>query len=62
MCVGSGARRWEGEFSDNSLTGPTSTTWTNGGLQGANDVIYLGIAPSSAKSPPAGTVAGGKCP
>jgi len=59
MCVGSGGRRWKGAFEDNTAAGPSSTTWTNGGINAeGNAVIYLGTNPSGS---PSGTEAG-SCP
>jgi Tfp pilus assembly protein PilV len=53
MCVGSAGRKWEGTFENNTTTGPSSTTWTNGGVSAGNAVIYMGN--------PSGTEAG-SCP
>ena len=58
MCVGSGANRWEGEFSNNSVTGPLSS-WTNGGTSGGVATIYLGIEGTG--TTPSGVLAGGTC-
>ena len=63
LCVGAGGvggRRWEGEFANNTVTGPSSTNWTNGETSGGVATIYLGTA--TALPAPAGTVAGGTCP
>jgi Tfp pilus assembly protein PilV len=57
MCVTNGTRRWEGSFSNNAPTGP-STAWTNGGTSGGNAIIYLGTSPSGS---PSGTSLG-SCP
>jgi Tfp pilus assembly protein PilV len=59
MCVGSGANRWEGKFENNSINGPTSTNWTNGGTSGGIATIYLGIEGSG--TTPTGVKAGGTC-
>ena len=32
MCVGSAGRKWDGTFENNTTAGPSSTTWTNGGV------------------------------
>ncbi len=61
FCASTGkttGRHWEGTLLNNSPTGPTSTTWTNGGEHSGSDVIYLGTSPSGT---PAGTAAG-LCP
>jgi Tfp pilus assembly protein PilV len=58
LCVASNARYWIGEVLNNSATGPTSTTWPNGGVSGGVATIYLGYSPSGA---PAGVKAG-VCP
>jgi Tfp pilus assembly protein PilV len=63
ICVGSGGtsgRRWEGEFANNTVNGPSSTTWSNGGTTSNVATIYLGTS-STAPTPP-GTQAGGTCP
>ncbi len=57
MCVASGGRKWQGEFSNNTPTGP-STTWTNGGTSGGIATVYLGTSPSGV---PSGTESG-SCP
>jgi Tfp pilus assembly protein PilV len=59
MCVGSGANRWEGEFANNSVTGPTSTSWTNGGTSSGIATIYLGIEGTG--TTPSGVLTGGTC-
>jgi Tfp pilus assembly protein PilV len=57
--IGAVEKKWVGTFENNSATGPTSTTWTNGGT--GSHVIYLGLEPSG--SPPGtGTVSSGTCP
>jgi len=57
--IGAVEKKWVGTFENNSDTGPTSTTWTNGGI--VSHVIYLGLEPSG--SPPGtGTVSPGACP
>jgi Tfp pilus assembly protein PilV len=61
FCAGNAqttGRHWEGTLLNNSPTGPTSTTWTNGGQHSGSDVIYLGTSPTGT---PAGTSAG-LCP
>jgi hypothetical protein len=51
MCVGSAGRKWEGTFENNTTAGPSSTTWTNGGVNAeGNAVIYLGTSPSGSPS------------
>lgn len=63
ICVGAGGtsgRRWEGEFANNTLSGPSSTNWTNGGTASGKSTIYLDT--SSTAPIPAGTQAGGTCP
>ncbi|HEY5193651.1 MAG TPA: carboxypeptidase-like regulatory domain-containing protein [Solirubrobacteraceae bacterium] len=57
MCVANGTRRWQGSFSNNTPTGP-STSWTNGGTSGGIATIYLGTSPSGS---PSGTETG-SCP
>jgi Tfp pilus assembly protein PilV len=53
MCVGSAGRKWEGTFENNTTAGPSSTTWTNGGVNAeGNAVIYLGTSPSEPGSCP----------
>jgi hypothetical protein len=47
MCVSNGGRKWEGKFENNTTTGPSSTTWTNGHTSGGVATIYLGTSPSS---------------
>jgi len=57
MCVASGTKRWQGSFSNNTPTGP-STSWTNGGTSGGIATIYMGTSPSGT---PSGTETG-SCP
>ncbi len=58
MCVSSAGRKWEGTLENNTTAGPSSTSWTNGGVSAGNAVIYLGTSPSGN---PSGTTAG-SCP
>jgi Tfp pilus assembly protein PilV len=60
MCVGSGANRWEGEFANNSASGPLSTSWTNGGTSGGIATIYLGIE-GTGTTPTGVSTTGGTC-
>jgi Tfp pilus assembly protein PilV len=62
MCVSSvadGGRKWEGTFENNTTSGPSSTTWTNGHTSGGVATIYLGTSPTSPE--PLGT-SSGACP
>jgi Tfp pilus assembly protein PilV len=65
MCVGATIagteKKWEGSFENNSPTGPSSTTWTNGKTALGIATIYLGLEPSGTPSG-AGTVSSGHCP
>jgi Tfp pilus assembly protein PilV len=57
MCVATGTKRWQGSFSNNTPTGP-STSWTNGGTSGGVATIYMGTSPSGSPS----GVETGSCP
>jgi Tfp pilus assembly protein PilV len=59
MCVSNGGRKWEGKFENNTTTGPSSTTWTNGHTSGGVATIYLGTSPSS---PEPAETSSGTCP
>jgi Tfp pilus assembly protein PilV len=59
MCLRNGGRVWEGEVVNNTTTGPSSTTWSNGGVAGGVATIYLGYSPAGT---PAKTKAGSTCP
>jgi len=58
MCVGNGVRKWEGEFENNSTSGPI-TPWTNGGTTLGVATIYLGTNPTSPEPAKTST---GTCP
>ncbi len=64
MCVGGVVggveKKWEGSFENNSLTGPTSSTWTNG--ETAAHVIYLGAKPSGSPPGTGKVTTGAACP
>jgi Tfp pilus assembly protein PilV len=68
MCVGATIagteQKWETTtpFENNSITGPQSTSWTNGKTSGGIATIYLGLSPSG--TPPSGpswTLGPGHC-
>lgn len=60
MCVSKLGKMWEepSPFENNTLSGPSSKTWTNGGVIAEENVIYLGTLPSGS---PKG-VSAGACP